>query len=183
MTTTYNKFEDVPYSVWASGGDVKIMQKDTVPAPLMSGQAIGIVPEGNMINSNYTPGDAVPMFWWGWYVIGAILTGVVFAAIYRITIYDTFVILRSAPEGVTQDLPNGDKIYTAPDGSTWKWDHLTGAMVQIGGPTSIDVVTITKWVAVIVVLILIGYVLVKGKITVPKIDFGGRKEKTLPEAG
>jgi len=178
-TVTYARFEDVPYNVWARGGDVKIMQKNTVPAPLITGQAIGILPSGNMATANYTPGDEVPNVAWLWYLVAVIMAGVVFAAIYRITIYDTFVILRSAPEGTTQDLPNGDKIYTAPDGSTYRYDHVTGQMTQIGGPTSIDVLTIVKYVAVIVVIILVGYFLIKGKITVPQLDFQTAK----PEAG
>lgn len=160
MTATYNRFEDVPYQAWKLGGDIKILQKDSVPAPLFSGQAIGILPDTT--TTNYAPGDDVPAWAWIWWLIGVIVAGVVFTAIYRLTIYDTFVILRSAPEGRTEDLPNGDKIYTAPDGSTYNWDHLTGQMTKLGGSTKLDIVTAIKYLAVVVVIIVVCYVAIKG---------------------
>ena len=167
----YANFNDVPYDVWKLGGKVEITNKDSIPSALHNGQAIAIIPSNTI---QITGGNQnSPAFWWGWYLIGAVIVGVLFTAVYRLTIYDTFAVLEATPEANIQELDNGDRIITAADGSTWKWDHLTGVMTQIGGPDT-KIADIIKWVAVLAVIMIIGVILVKGSVKVPSIEWGSK---------
>lgn len=144
----YENFIDVPYSEWAKGGDIKIRNIESIPVELQNQQAIGVMPPEAKA-------------WWFWLLFKIIAYGVIFTAVWRLTIHATYVVVRSAPEGRKEILSDGSIIYTAPDGSTYLYDPETGFLTPLGGPTEFDIAKILGYVVVLVVVVVSIYVVFK----------------------
>lgn len=137
----YENFQDVPYSVWAKGGDVEITNLESIPTELQNQKAIGIMPARGGLG-------------WLWLLFIFIGFGVTFTAIWRLTIHATYVVARSAPEGKKETLPDGSIIYTAPDGSTYLYDPITGQLTPLGGPTEFDIAKIIGYTIILLVVVV-----------------------------